>query len=92
MEQLLEVKGVYENSYAKAKEFLSINTSKVTKININLADFKELIDHPYLEKEDVLKLLKYREKKGKFTNLNQLTEKEILPETLFQKIKPYLKI
>ncbi len=92
IEQLMEVNGMYENNFIKAKEYLTLNTSKIIKININLADFKELVNHPYLEKEDVLKILKYREKKGKFTNLSQLTEKEILPEALFQKLKPYLKI
>lgn len=92
IEQLQEVQGVYENSYLKAKEYLTINTTKIVKINLNFADFKQLIRHPYLEKEDVLKILKFRTKKRKFTNINQLIEEKILPKTLFLMVKPYFKI
>lgn len=92
IEQLKEVPGVYENNYLKAKEFLTIDKTKIAKISLNFADFKELIKHPYLEREDVVKILKFRRKKGKYTNINQLLEKKILPKTLFLMIKPYLKI
>jgi competence ComEA-like helix-hairpin-helix protein len=92
IEQLMEVNGMFENNFIKAKPFLTIDLTKVKKINLNLADFTELIKHPYLEKEDVDKILKYRNKKGKFTHLEQLVEKEILPQTLFLKLKPYLKL
>lgn len=92
IEQLREVKGVYEESYLKAKEYLTINTENIKKININYADFKKLIQHPYLEKVDVVKILNYRRKKRKYTNINQLLEKKILEKTLFLMLKPYFKI
>jgi len=92
IQQLKEVSAIYENNYLIAKEYLTVEPEKVNKINLNFADFKQLIQHPYLEKEDVLKILKYRDKKGKIKNINELLDENILPKALFLRIEPYIKI
>ena len=90
--QVGETYGLKPEIFQKIKQYLTVNQSIIRKININLADFKTLISHPYLNKEDTKAILNYRSKNGFYTSINQLKTEKILPEEKFEKIKNYLSV
>ncbi len=48
-----------------------IATSTLRKINVNTDDFKTILRHPYIEYEDVKKLVNHRERKGFIKNWDE---------------------
>ena len=71
-EQLLEVKGMDEARYNVAEPYIVLNETMVRKIDVNRADFKTLVNHPYLSYNQVKRIFNQREKRGMIKNWNQL--------------------
>lgn len=62
------------------------------QININTADFKTLVGHPYLNYQQVQRIVRYREKLGKLASIQDLVRFNLLEVSTFEKVKPYLKV
>jgi competence protein ComEA len=62
------------------------------QININTADFKTLVGHPYLSYQQVQRIVRYRENHGKLASIQDLLSLGMLEEATFEKIKSYLKV
>ncbi len=92
IKQLKEVYGLKPETYNKIKKYLSVDITKIKKININFADYKKIISHPYIDKNITTKIVRYREKNGFFSSLNQLVTKKILTKEEYNKLKNYLTI
>jgi len=91
-EQLLEVYGLSGETFADIEEFLVVDTTKIVHINVNFSEFRDLIFHPYLNKEDVIKILNYRDSVGFIENKRQLLDNSVLENLVYRKISPYLTI
>ncbi|MEZ4938277.1 MAG: helix-hairpin-helix domain-containing protein [Crocinitomicaceae bacterium] len=89
--QIREVYGMSEKNFNRFYTFLKIN-GEVKKINLNNTDFKELIRHPYLDKNHVKAILNFKKQHGEFQSIEQLNEIYSIPDSIFVKIRPYLKI
>lgn len=74
-EQLLEVYRMDTARYNAIKDFVKIDSTFVpNKLRINSDAFKVLIKHPYLEYDDVKKIVNHREQKGMITSWEQLSK------------------
>ena len=71
-EQLRDVKGMDSTRYATVELYIIIGEVEPTKIDINRADFKTLVHHPYLNYEQVKRIVNQREKRGMIKNWGQL--------------------
>ena len=71
-EQLRDVKGMSEERFATIQPYINIGEAKPRKIDINRADFKTLVNHPYLNYEQVKRIFNQREKRGMIKNWEQL--------------------
>jgi len=71
-EQLRDVKGMDSTRYATVEPYIIIGDVEPTKIDINRADFKTLVHHPYLNYEQVKRIVNQREKRGMIKNWRQL--------------------
>lgn len=72
-EQLLEVYRMDTVRYSGIKDFVKIDsTFTPNKLKINSESFKVLLKHPYLEYEDVKKIVNHREQKGLIVSWEQL--------------------
>jgi competence ComEA-like helix-hairpin-helix protein len=91
-EQLNEVYGMDSVRYNKFSNAVIIDTLLIQKMNVNKVKFKTLLKHPYLNKYQTQSIMKYREISGKFLNIEQIVESNLLLEDDFIKIKPYLTI
>lgn len=63
-EQLLEVYGFDSVRLEIIAPFINIDSVTIRKIRINYDDFKTILRHPYIEYEDVKKVVNHRESKG----------------------------
>jgi competence protein ComEA len=89
--QLREVYGLSEETFILIEKRIRVDTLKIRKIDVNNADYGQLLRHPYLEKYDVTTILKYRELKGRITGFSDITESKLLPIDKASRMRPYLK-
>jgi DNA uptake protein ComE-like DNA-binding protein len=60
-------------------------------IKINDLGFNELARHPYFNRYEIESIIKYRELKGRFSNIKELVDNKILLPEKARKLSPYLK-
>jgi DNA uptake protein ComE-like DNA-binding protein len=90
VEQLREVYGLSEETYKLVSVMLKADSGLVRKIQVNSADYRQLIRLPYLERSEVNSILKYRELMKLIKNINELVENKIITPEKAKKIGPYL--
>ena len=71
-EQLRDVKGMDSARFNAIQPYILIGEAELRKIDINRADFKTLVGHPYLNYEQVKRIVNQREKRGMIKNWAQL--------------------
>lgn len=92
IEQLKEVYGLTEETYQGIIKYVKIETSGIHKININFADYSELVIHPYINSQIANSILNYKKKNGFYTSINELKDKGIIEADVFEKIKNYITV
>ncbi|NLB26346.1 MAG: helix-hairpin-helix domain-containing protein, partial [Bacteroidales bacterium] len=70
--QLLEIYNFPEETFIEIRRYINVDTTVIKKIRINYADFSDLLRHPYLEKADVEKIGRHKEKFGPFNSVAQV--------------------
>lgn len=73
-DQLRDVKGMDDARFAAIQPYIKISDVKPRRIDVNRADFKTLVHHPYLSYEQVKRIFNQREKRGIIKNWTQLEE------------------
>lgn len=91
-EQLREVYGISPEYIESIINHTFLSSSNVKQLNLNNASFKDLVHHPYLEYEQVKKIFEHKQRTGGYNLVNDLKKYDILPENVYQKVKPYLTI
>jgi DNA uptake protein ComE-like DNA-binding protein len=89
-EQLKEIYGVDSAKYAEIKDEVSVNPSKVKKININTISFDQLRIFPYLGYKQVNAIIQYRTQHGNYASIDDMRNIAILDDGILRKIEPYL--
>lgn len=86
----------FEESEDKVVEnTIDINKSennKTKKININTASKEELDTLPGIGEATAQKIIEYRNKNGKFSNIEEIKEVSGIGDSKFEKIKDYIKV
>lgn len=88
--QLLEVYGFPEETFSELKRNFVVDTLRIKKVRINFAEYIDMVRHPYIEKENVEAVLKYRNKNGPFQSNEQLLAKGLLDSASYKRVKPYI--
>ena len=68
LDQLLEVYAFDSARLETITPYINVDSVSLRKINVNTDDFKTILRHPYIEYEDVKKIVNYREKIGFIKN------------------------
>jgi competence protein ComEA len=93
MEQLKEVYKLDTTVIARIEKASFIEENFVPRrININVAEVKELDDHPYISEKIAKAIIAYRFQHGNFNSVDELKKVLLVDEALFTKIYPYLTI
>ena len=90
--QLLEVYGISQDTYEKIEHAVEIDTSNLTPLSFFKADFKQLLQHPYIDKYEARGIEKMRTLDIRIERLAQVKEAGIFTEEKWKKIRPYLKL
>jgi competence ComEA-like helix-hairpin-helix protein len=90
VEQLAEVYGISMETLDRIRERIYADTTAIRKIRLDSATFSDLLRHPYLKFENVKALVEYRDFAGTIQSPRELQDNAILPDTLLQKLIPYL--
>lgn len=91
IEQLKEVYGLPPETYDIIRDRVFADSTVVTRISINSADYKELSHIHYLEKYEITAILKYRKIKGIIRNISELSENKLITKEKARMVGPYLK-
>lgn len=89
--QIYEIHGADSTRIARFMPYLLLDSLNINTLNINKAEFKELLQHPYLSYEIVKSIDNYRTHVGDFTSVQQLRNIPLVNDVLFSKIANYLK-
>lgn len=88
-EQLMEVWKFDQEKFDAIEKYITVDASKLKKININRCTAKEL-KHPYINWKIANGIINYRTKHGSFQSVEEIKKTDLLDEKTFLKIAPYL--
>lgn len=91
-DQLIELKVMSDSMFQNIKNQITVNPELVKKININAADYKTFVTHPYFSSETANAILKYRKQHGAFAETRHISRIRSLKEETGMKILPYLDV
>jgi DNA uptake protein ComE-like DNA-binding protein len=91
-EQLKEVYGLKEEQYEEIIRHVYLDTSLLQKMNLNSVDRQTLLMHPYLTAYQADAMIAYRNYKGEWKDIHEIMRNHLLPDSVFERISPYLKI
>lgn len=91
VEDIKKTYGMTDSLFEKIRPYLTI-TPKFNKININTAGLKDMESHPSITKEVAQAILIYRNKYGKYQNIEEVKKIAFINEELFQKIAPFITV
>ncbi len=89
LSQLKEVYGLNEQTILRIKDKLTLDSTKIRKLDVNFGDLSELSRHPYLQKNLARQIIKFRTKNGRIPNLIVLRDSMILNIDEYNRLKPY---
>jgi competence protein ComEA len=87
--QLMEVYGIDEQHYNNICDFLCADTSLIIKLHPVTDNFGTLLRHPYLDYEQVARILRLRNT-GKLNSPEDLLQSPAFSETDLARLRPYL--
>lgn len=90
VEQLAEIKGVTESNYETILKEISIDSSKIQKIDVNFALPETMGRHPYIGALTLRKLLKNRQLKGGWVCIEDMVNDKVMTAAQADKLRPYL--
>ncbi len=89
-EQLREVYGFTEELYNSISPYIKVDNGSIRTININTADFKALVSHPYIDKNTANAILKYREFAQNIKSTDELVKQKAISRSIYDKISRYI--
>lgn len=79
-------------SFEKHTDYAAERKARLTIADINTADTSAFIALPGIGSKLALRIVNFRDKLGGFYSVNQIAETYGLPDSTFEKIKPYLQV
>lgn len=91
IEQLLEIKKFDNEKLASISAYIYVKANEIEKLDINMADYESLKAHPYITWEVANSIVKMR-MHAPYNQIEDIKRSKLIDETLYQKLKPYLKV
>lgn len=88
--QLAEVYGIDADKYAALEPWFIVDTTFIRPLAVNQADYRTLIRHPYLNKQQTKILLRLIERKGKLQGWEELRLLDEFPPGEIERLRYYL--
>ena len=88
--QLTEIYGMDSTRYSQLKNFLTVDSSLVKKIDINTVEAADLKKQVYFSWNIANALVNYRKSHGNYHTLADIKKCNLVSDELYRKIAPYL--
>lgn len=92
MEQLRKTYGISDSVFQKIAPLLKTDPATIPRLDLNTASFYELKAKLFLTESMARSFLVYRKQNGLFQSVSDLKKMVFLPDSLFQRILPYVKV
>jgi competence ComEA-like helix-hairpin-helix protein len=92
LDQLREVYGLEDSVFTEIFPFLTLDTSKVHKININKVMITALRKHPYVKWNVATAIVNYRDQHGVYESVAAIKKTDLVSPELYRKIAPYFSV
>jgi competence protein ComEA len=92
VDQLTELNIIQDSVFQKISQYLTVDKTLISKININTADYKTFVSNPYFTKETASAILKYRKQHGDFQDVKHIRRIISINEKTGERLLPYLKV
>lgn len=90
--QIRETYGLRDSTYKRIRPYLKVDPLSVYKLDINQADYESLRRHPYIHAKIAHAIVNQRNKKGFYSQLEELRQLRPVTDSIYRRIVPYLKI
>ncbi len=90
--QLLDVYGFDEERYRGLESQVYVDASDVSRIDINQAEYEQLVAHPFISPKQANAIIRYRKQHGPYQQVEDLLEIVTIDDEIFRKIAPYLTV
>jgi competence protein ComEA len=88
-EQLMEVWKFDQEKFNDVEKYISVDISKIKKININTCEVDQL-KGPYIKWNVANAIVNYRKQHGQFKTIEDIQKTDLVDEETLRKIAPYL--
>ena len=94
VDQLGEVYGLKDHPeiIESLKPEIVVSGTGIEKVDVNSAEWKDLVKHPYIDEKVANSIVRMRETHGPYEVLTELKESHLIDEGLYAKISPYLMV
>lgn len=89
-EQILELKCVTPENFARFSKQIYCDSCNISKIDINFASALEMEHHPYMTRKAITRIIALRESKGGWNSIEEMMENNIFTKEQAAAIAPYL--
>ena len=76
--------------YSQIERHVTVDPSSIRRFKINVVDFEELRNYPYLSYKQMNSIIQYRKQHGNYSSPDDLKKVLLLDEEIIRKIEPYL--
>lgn len=90
--QLSEVYGLSQSTIGLILPHISVDSTKINPLNINLIDYNDLKRHPYVNEFQARSIIYYRETVGAFNSTDELLSNKLIDSVSFARLEPYVTV
>ncbi len=90
--QLRDVYGIDEERFESIKDHVVVKDTIISRININKAEFVDLVRHPYIDRNLANNLIQLRAQHGEFQHINEIRKSHLVDNNTFALIAPYITV
>jgi DNA uptake protein ComE-like DNA-binding protein len=76
--------------FEKIRPLVFISSEVQRPIDINVAEWVELVRHPYIEKPIANSIIAIREQHGPYKSIEDIKRSHLINDDLYKKLEPYL--
>ncbi len=90
--QLMEVFGMDSARFELIQNWLEIDPTAITQINVNTSNWENLVRHPYINGNIANSIIALRNQHGPFKKAEDVKKSKLITDSIFRKIAPYLSV
>lgn len=91
VDQLNEIYGLSDPALTNLKKSAMIGQSFIpVKININFAGWRDLVGHPYIDRNTANAIIRKRDENGPYRSLEDVKQIKSIHDSIFSRLSPYI--